>query len=74
MERKLLIAIGNTGLDKISINYLLNLFRGKNDIAFHLFSVMDHKWNSCYPKFPGTGGLLSAHRECLGPPWFYAAG
>jgi nucleotide-binding universal stress UspA family protein len=40
MERKLLIAIGNTGLDKITINYLISLFRDRNDIAFHLFSVV----------------------------------
>lgn len=40
MERKFLIAIGNTGLDKIAINYLINLFCDKNDIAFHLFSAV----------------------------------
>jgi len=40
MKKKLLLAIGNTWLDKVTINYLVSLFRNKNDIAFHLFSVV----------------------------------
>ncbi len=40
MERKLLVAIGNTGLDKITVNYLGNLFQDKHDVGIDLFTVV----------------------------------
>ena len=40
MERKLLVAIGNTGLDNTTINYLISLFQKSTDVKFHLLSVV----------------------------------
>lgn len=40
MERKLLVAIGNSGLDTITIDYLIRLFQDRSDISFHLLSVV----------------------------------
>lgn len=40
MEKKILVAIGNTGLDKITINYLVSQFQGRVDVCFHLFSLV----------------------------------
>ncbi len=40
MERKILVAIGNTELDNVTIKYLGNLFQGRHDITFDLFSVI----------------------------------
>ena len=40
MKIKLLIAIGNTGLDNITINYLINLFQYNHKVKLHLLSVV----------------------------------
>ncbi len=40
MERKILVAIGNTDLDDITVKYLGNLFQGRRDVVFDLFSVV----------------------------------
>ncbi len=40
MERKILIAIGNTGLDKTTISYLINLFQDRTDIRLHLLNIV----------------------------------
>ena len=40
MEIKLLIAIGNTGLDNTTINYLSTLFQGNSEVKFDLLSVV----------------------------------
>ncbi len=40
MERKILVAIGNTGLDSVTVKYLGNLFQGRNDVTFDLLSVV----------------------------------
>jgi len=40
MERKILVAIGNTGLDKTTISYLASLFKKRTDVSFHLFNFV----------------------------------
>ncbi|MCB2180487.1 MAG: universal stress protein [Desulfobulbaceae bacterium] len=40
MEKKLLVAIGNSGLDTVTINYLINIFENKSDISLHLLTVI----------------------------------
>ena len=40
MERKILVAVGGTDLDSVTVKYLGNLFQGRDDVAFDLFSVI----------------------------------
>lgn len=40
MERKILVAIGNTELDNITVKYLGNLYQGRHDVIFDLLSVV----------------------------------
>jgi nucleotide-binding universal stress UspA family protein len=40
MERKILVAIGNTGLDQTTIGYLIDLFRDSLDVTFHLLNIV----------------------------------
>ena len=40
MERKILVAIGSSDLDSVTVKYLGNLFQGRHDVVFDLFSVV----------------------------------
>lgn len=40
MERKILVAIGNTGLDKTTISYLVSLFQDRTDVRLHLLNIV----------------------------------
>jgi len=40
MEIKLLVAIGNTGLDNVTVDYLGTIFEGSSDVKFDLLSVV----------------------------------
>ncbi|MEJ2688638.1 MAG: hypothetical protein P8130_01555, partial [Deltaproteobacteria bacterium] len=40
MERKILVAIGKTGLDKTTIDYLVNLLQERKDVRLHLLNVV----------------------------------
>lgn len=40
MKRKILVAVGSTDLDKITVKYLGNLFQGRHDVVFDLLSVV----------------------------------
>jgi nucleotide-binding universal stress UspA family protein len=39
-ERKILVAIGNTGLDNTTLNYLLNLFKNNTNVKLHLLTII----------------------------------
>jgi nucleotide-binding universal stress UspA family protein len=39
-ERKILVAIGNTGLDNTTINYLINLFKDSANARLHLLTII----------------------------------
>jgi len=39
-ERKILVAIGNTGLDNTTVNYLINLFKGSANARLHLLTII----------------------------------
>lgn len=40
MERKILVALGNTGLDQTTIGYLVELFRGSPGVKLHLLNIV----------------------------------
>jgi len=40
MEIRILVAIGNTGLDESTVDYLSNLFKGRDDVRFDLLTVV----------------------------------
>jgi len=40
MEVRILVAIGNTGLDESTVEYLINLFRDRIDVRFDLMTVV----------------------------------
>ena len=40
MEIRILVAIGNTGLDDVTVDYLGTLFKGSGDVRFDLLSVV----------------------------------
>lgn len=40
MERKILVAIGNTGQDQTTIGYLIDIFRDSPDVKFHLLNIV----------------------------------
>lgn len=40
MEKKILVAIGKTGLDKTTIDYLVSLFQGRTDVRLHLLNIV----------------------------------
>jgi len=40
MERKILVAIGNTGLDKTTVNYLIHLFQDSTNVKLHLLTII----------------------------------
>jgi nucleotide-binding universal stress UspA family protein len=40
MERKILVALGNTGLDQTTISYLIDLFKNSPDVKLHLLNIV----------------------------------
>lgn len=40
MERKILVAIGKTGLDKTTIDYLVSMFQERTDVRLHLLNIV----------------------------------
>jgi len=40
MEIRILVAIGNTGLDESTADYLINLFKGRVEVMFDLFTIV----------------------------------
>jgi len=66
MERKILVAIGNTDLDSITVKYLGNLFQGRHDVVFDLLSVLPIQGVTASQQLLGdTDSIAISHPKTL---------